>query len=411
MSPRVAPVVLFSGLVLAACDGSSSPANEDVLPEGRWHLAPREAADPLQDVSEQERAQLLSMPYLSGSVRAGDGDQGVIAWAPEYSWGSHNLYTSGHGPDVLLMRSDGTHVHRWRLPFERAFPDRPTSVETTFFRRAHLLPGGDLIAIYQGGGLVRLDAEADIVWKVAGGFFNDFFVEGDESIWALTKTARRISAVNPDEDVLEDELVHLSADGQLLETYSILDMLLRLPFENFPQGIGDVLHSNTVQVLDAQRHEPFEPGQVLLSMREISTLAVADLPSRSIVWAKSGPWKRQHEPVLTQRESLLLFDNQGGDDGRARLLEIDARTSETLSETPGFYSPEAGTVAELPNGNLLVTESESGRAVEITPAGEIAWEFRSPHRAGRNDELVATLFEVVRLEASQVGALDPGDVR
>lgn len=403
-------VLLAAALLSSSCTGSSAPAAEDVLPDGRWHLAPRDGAEQLQEVSEQERAQLLSMPYLSGSVRASAGDRGVVAWSPEHSWGSHNLYTSGHGPDVLLMRSDGTPVHRWRLPFERAFPDRPVSVETAFFRRARLLENGDLIAIYQGGGMLRLDRDAEIVWKVAGGFFNDFHIADDGSIWALTKTARRVDAVNPEEDVLEDELLHLDERGKVIESYSILDMLLRHPLGKvLPGRRGDVLHSNTVRVLDAGRHEPFEPGQVLLSMREISTLAVADLGSRSIVWAESGPWKRQHEPQLTDRGGILLFDNQGGPAGRARLLEIDVRTGETVFEKPGFYSPEAGTVAELPNGNLLVTESERGRAVEITPQGEIAWEFRSPHRAGRDDELVATLFEVVRLEAETVRSLDPAD--
>jgi hypothetical protein len=50
----------------------------------------------------------------------------------------------------------------------------------------------------------------------------------------------------------------------------------------------------------------------------------------------------------------------------------------------------------------LITESERGRAFEITPAGEVVWEFVSPHRGGRNSELVATLFELVRLDFNEV---------
>jgi hypothetical protein len=30
--------------------------------------------------------------------------------------------------------------------------------------------------------------------------------------------------------------------------------------------------------------------------------------------------------------------------------------------------------------------------------GEIVWEFHNPHRAGDNNELVATLFEMVRVD-------------
>ena len=361
-------------------------------------------------MSDQERAQLLSMPYLSGSTRATDADRGVTAWSEEHSWGTHNLYTSGHGPDAILIRSDGTPVHRWRMPFERAFPDRPPSIETSFFRRAHLLPEGDLLAIYQGGGMVRLNRRSEIVWAVAGSFFNDFFVRPNGDVWAITKEAKRIPEINPEADILEDKLIRLDSAGALQEELSILDALRASKFSVLESMAdqGDILHSNTVQELTGQLHAPFEPGHLLLSMREISTLAVLDPKTRDIVWAQRGPWSRQHEPTLTARGGILLFDNQGGANGRARILETNPDTGELLYEQDGFVSPEAGTVAALPNGNLLITESERGRAVELTPNGEVAWEFRSPHRAGRDNNLVATLFEVVRLGAGAAGDLDDG---
>ena len=39
----------------------------------------------------------------------------------------------------------------------------------------------------------------------------------------------------------------------------------------------------------------------------------------------------------------------------------------------------------------------SGRALEVTPAGDIVWEYLNPHRAGDHDELIAVLWDVVRL--------------
>ncbi len=35
--------------------------------------------------------------------------------------------------------------------------------------------------------------------------------------------------------------------------------------------------------------------------------------------------------------------------------------------------------------------------MEVTPDGDVVWEFRSPHRAGERGEYVATLFELARL--------------
>ena len=89
------------------------------------------------------------------------------------------------------------------------------------------------------------------------------------------------------------------------------------------------------------------------------------------------------------------------------MLEIDPQTRETLWEFPReaqerIYSQQAGSCQRLINGNTLVTESENGRALEVSPEGQVVWEFVSPHRAGERLELVATLFEVVRLSSEEI---------
>jgi len=49
--------------------------------------------------------------------------------------------------------------------------------------------------------------------------------------------------------------------------------------------------------------------------------------------------------------------------------------------------------------------------LEITTENQVVWEFFSPHRAGERQELVATLFEVVRFPTGSLpfveGELDP----
>jgi len=59
-----------------------------------------------------------------------------------------------------------------------------------------------------------------------------------------------------------------------------------------------------------------------------------------------------------------------------------------------------GAADRLPNGNTLITESDGGRAFEVTQQAEVVWEFYNPHRAGDNREFIATLFEVIRLPSS-----------
>ena len=63
----------------------------------------------------------------------------------------------------------------------------------------------------------------------------------------------------------------------------------------------------------------------------------------------------------------------------------------------GFHTQTCGTIQRLPNGNTLISESDSGRAFEVDSDGRIVWEFYNPARAGKDDAVIATLFEVVRM--------------
>jgi hypothetical protein len=98
---------------------------------------------------------------------------------------------------------------------------------------------------------------------------------------------------------------------------------------------------------------------------------------------------------------MLIFDNQGAG-GKSRVLEFSPFTQQIFwtydgREHGGLHSSANGSVQRLPNGNTLVVESDNGRAIEVNPGKEIVWEFYNPQRAGENDELVATLFDMIRL--------------
>src|SRR3546814_11380361 len=89
----------------------------------------------------------------------------------------------------------------------------------------------------------------------------------------------------------------------------------------------DFIHTNTIEYIDAEKAAvlPFaEEGQVLLSFRDIGTLAVIDLGSEEIVWARRGDWAGQHDPDILPNGNILLFDNLGklGPGGRSRILAL-----------------------------------------------------------------------------------------
>ena len=170
---------------------------------------------------------------------------------------------------------------------------------------------------------------------------------------------------------------------------------------------GDIFHTNTVELLDghfAERSPIFKAGNVLISVRELNVIAIVDLEAEAVVWALSGMWCRQHHPTMLNNGNMLLFDNLGHG-GRSKVIEFDPLTQEVVwsyGTTPSedFFSKTCGTCERLPNGNTLITESDNGRAFEVTPDNEIVWEFINTHRAGSKQELIATLNELIRIPPS-----------
>ena len=83
--------------------------------------------------------------------------------------------------------------------------------------------------------------------------------------------------------------------------------------------------------------------------------------------------------------------------------EINPVTEQVVWSCPAKGGPDfldsakLGSVQRLANGNTLITESDYGRAFEITPDGATVWEFYNPHRAGDEGQFIATLMEVSRL--------------
>jgi hypothetical protein len=229
-------------------------------------------------------------------------------------------------------------------------------------------------------------------------------------ILVLTREGRVLPRIDPNAPVLEDFVSVLDGnDGHEKRRVSLLEAFERSEFNAYwdPDLLlfGDIFHTNTLEVLDgslAATHPEFSAGRVLISLLIPSTIAVVDLDTVRTVWAKLGMFTRQHDPKVLPNNHLLLFDN-GGKRSYSRVLEFDPEHPDEPSweyvgdDTSPFHSQTCGSAERLPNGNTLITESDAGRAFEVTPACEIVWEFYNPHRTENDEILIATLFELLRL--------------
>jgi len=404
------------------------------LPPGRW----RKPALPAPDLTpeQQEKIEALrSIGYVSGSVEA-PVERGVVHHDRARAWRGLNFYVSGHAPEAVLMDMEGNVLHRWRSEFWESFPDRryhPDRPDIRFWRRAHLLDNGEILAIHEGLGLVKLDRDSRVVWARPLPAHHDLQVLPGGSILVLTREAGIDPRVSETAPILQDYVSILDPRGVERRRISLLDAYDAAGAEHdwrealrtfwrkersrqLAAHPGDLFHTNAVEMLDgrlAGSVPAFAAGNLLLSMCHLDTIAVVDPARGRVVWSLGGIFALQHDPTVISGGRLLVFDNNWRP-GRSRVVALDPATGEIGWEYRGtedrpFYSRTCGTAAELPNGNFLVTESDGGRAFELTPAGETVWEYYNPHRAGENDEYIATLFELVRLPAGFAsGWLEPG---
>lgn len=386
-------------------------------PEGRW----REVAEPDGAVSEgdltpeqrRQLEQLNSIGYL-GALREAVGLAGVTVHDRERAQHGLNFYSSGHQPGAVLADMEGNVLHTWSADFLDVWPDRgdlQSNTRTSHWRRAYLYENGDVLGIYEGVGMVKLDRDSNVIWKHLGGEHHDLEVMEDGRIFVLSRESRVVPEVSETSLVLEDFVTVLDEDGEVLSHQSILDAFWNSQYEQAVRALnfrtaGDITHTNTLHLLDGTLSNiipAFREGNFLISFRKLDAIAVLDHDANEIVWLMAGPWLGQHQPELLPTGRILLFDN-GGVGPCSRVVEFDPVTQRdawSYGELPGqeFYTKSCGTAERLANGNTLITESDNGHVFEVTGSGEIVWEYWNPERAGDEGELIATIFEMLRLPA------------
>ena len=166
----------------------------------------------------------------------------------------------------------------------------------------------------------------------------------------------------------------------------------------------DLFHTNSIEVLPGAIDGISQPGALLLSIREIGTVAIIDFEQTRVEWTWGPSFvRRQHHASRLDNGNILVYDNLGGNGGLTRVVEVDPASREIVWQYNGdppdsFFSALRGGCQRLPNGNTLITESDRGRVFEITHDGDIVWEFYNPvMRSGGKER--SSIYRLMRLES------------
>ncbi len=310
----------------------------------------------------------------------------------------YTLYTPMFGEGaVYLLDMDGHEVHRWRMPLPPGL-------------YAYLLPNGNLFylsktpsmpsahppawPIFKGGAMMEVDWDGNVLWEhhdpmhhhdarrtEAGGAI--YLTLEPVPAELRAKVQGGLPNTEHQGQMWADRIVEVDSSGSTIWEWHAWEHLDPETDVITPTDLRDEWsHGNTVV--------PLPGGDVMVSFRNISTVARIDRATGEFVW-KLG-WDllaQQHDPSLLPNGNVLIFNN--GTRRRrhplvlSSVIEVEPETGKVVweyqdaSSIMSFFSSYISGAQRLPNGNTLICEGISGRMFEVTPQREIVWEYVNPH--------------------------------
>jgi hypothetical protein len=315
---------------------------------------------------------------------------------------------AGVAPDRSLFPAlnapDGRTAHRWDLDWYRIWPDakhvlpefQPKERPGSDIQGLVLSPNGDLTFSYGYLGLVQVNICGRVKWRLAYPAHHAVDLAESGNFWILGHRIHR--SPNPElpnfwPPFREDEILEVSPTGFILQRIPIFNLFK----ENGLQGLiyvsttestamgGDVLHVNDVKVVPSSLPAGLlRPGDVMFSARNVNAVFVFNPTDRKIKQMVAGRFVRHHDPDFVDGDTISVLDNNNVGrpqaQGSSRVVEYSFRTGELAVKFQGsaktpFYTDTMGDHQRLGNGNMLLTESTQGRALEVNVRGEPVWEY------------------------------------
>jgi hypothetical protein len=382
---------------------------------------------------DESSAQLMDM---SGRV--------VHSWASDEKGATYKRFRSLFPPTVLRTLDGWNHVE--------------------------LLDDGDLLVIGTHHMLLRLDWDSRVEWKLDISAHHDVSVAEDGDIYVLADGIRSAEVRGKRIAFQDNYVVVLSPEGAIERQISLFDAfagspwqgqlrrrlsriepavqktleklraggspraereklvlrlyeqatageeiddegLANLLFHNQPQ---DIFHANSVQVLERDNPGLWRAGDLLVSILKFDMAVIIDHESGRVIWSWGrGELQMPHHATWLSEGHVLIFDN-GFHRGWSRIVKVDPRSRriswQYKADRPeSFFSASRGGCQQLPNGNVLVSETDNGRAFEVTPRGEIVWEYYNEDlRTVKGETTRGGIYRMTRLLAPPHRELSEG---
>lgn len=364
---------------------------------------------------------------------APDGPEGLTRYDPTSAQPGLTLIQGilPGGPQVRMIDIEGNEVHRWTIDFFEIWPEPTHVVPAANIPKNRMqyhtqgfwpLEDGRLLVNVGDLGTVMLDACSRPLWTVDRMTHHAITPTGDGRYWIPAHISiydtppELLPTIFSADDIAamlegtgknyNNSIILVGPDGTVEKEFSVVQAIYDAGLEHalyssMQEVAADPTHINDVEIVTeafARYIDDVEPGDLLVSARDMHMLLVLDQNDGRLKWYQQGPWTRQHDPDIRPDGTVEIFNNRSrligpGVEG-SQIVSFDPATGDTtvlhpVGEEDAFYTDIMGAQERLPNGNILISETFAGRVFEATPDGRVVWDYRL-----RYDETYAALFEV-----------------
>jgi hypothetical protein len=298
----------------------------------------------------------------------------------------------------LFSIADNKVIYTWVPPVSDILERTPNfnkgSNTLKTYRAQHplLLEDGGLVFTSGVGPMVRINACGDIVWVLEHRFHHSIELDHSGNLVTCSIIGGGGSGtVLPSRD---DGVAIVSPEGEIINEYSITKLLLNNSYRGLIYGVGrfekDRIHLNDAQPI-LRNTKDARIGDILLSIRHLSSVVLLEPHSGLIKWLKTGPWLNQHDINLLSDGQYSIFGNdivRGVEGTGSQLVEegksdiyiydpiadIVSQPYSSLMTKEEIASKTQGRSKILSNGDVYIEQTDTVRILRISKE-KVRWEY------------------------------------
>ena len=294
-------------------------------------------------------------------------------------------------------------VFIWKWPIQDIFDNSTIGKKITkcCFRAQHpiIMKNGDLISNSSQGPLVRINKNSELVWLVDRQTHHSISLDHKGNVVVPV-----VSQSPPDKNInptREDGYIVVDPNtGEVIFEENLRDILEINSYFGLLYGIGipeqDLIHLNDVEII--LKNDAFvKKGDLVFSLRNLSTVFLYRPSSKKIIWLKNGPWLKQHDVDYIGDGNFTIFDNGVIDDAyfseikenqpahryiknNNSIMNYNMKNDTItkiflLTEKNSIFTPTQGLHRILRNKDVFVEESDMAILHRVSKDQKLVWSY------------------------------------